>query len=276
MLARDILNLSLLPARVWKNRALLWQWTKRQLAMRYAGSYLGYFWTLATPLLMLAVYTFVFGVIFKARWQMLDPTRETTGSFAVILFCGMSMYNIFSEAVMGSTRCVIDNPNLVKKVIFPLELLPIAQTLSAVVMGQLWFALTLAGAIAIGIWPGPAILLFPLALFPLILFSLGLACFAAATTVYLRDFPHITGMALQILFFMTPIFYPESMVPEQFRFVIEYNPITWMVEQGRDLLLFNRIPNLWEIAKLWLVAIGVCQLGFVWFEKVKKGFADVI
>lgn len=276
MLARDILDISLLPLCLYKNRSLLRQWTKRQLAMRYTGSFLGYFWTLATPLLMLAVYTFVFGVIFQARWQMLDPSQETTGSFAVILFCGMAIFNIFSETVTGSARCVIDNPNLVKKVIFPLEILPIAQMLAAAIIGQLWFALTLAGSIAIGLIPGIFLFLFPLVLVPLLLLSLGCAFFVAATTVYLRDIPHLTGMILQILFFMTPIFYPESMVPKNLKFILDYNPLTLLVRQGREILLFNHLPPWPEMAKLWIFAIIVCQLGFVWFMKVKKGFADVI
>lgn len=276
MLIKTLLDPRILPLAIWRNRELLWQWTKRQMAIRYAGSFLGYFWTLATPLLMLAVYTFVFAIVFKARWSMLDPSQETTGGFAVILFCGMAMFTIFSESVLGSARCVIDNPNLVKKVIFPLELLPVAQTLAAAIIGQVWFALTLLGALAIGFRPGACLMLFPLALIPLLLFSLGMAFFVAAGTVYLRDMPHVAALAVQILVFMTPIFYPETMVPASLSFVLDLNPLAWLVSQARDLLLFNRMPSAASLAASWLAGLAFCQLGFVWFMKLRKGFADVL
>lgn len=266
----------LIPAYIWKYRGLLWQWTKRLLAMRHAGSLLGPVWNFATPLLMLAVYTFVFGIVFKARWQMLDTDLETTGSYAVILFCGMATFNIFAETISGSARCVIDNANLVKKVIFPLEILPAAQMLCAAITGQAWFLLVLCGALVAGIPMHASIFLFPVSLLPLMAFSLGIGWFVAATTVFLRDIPHLTAMLLQALFFMTPIFYPESLVPPSLLPIIELNPLTWLCRQVRGLLLFGSIPSLLELALTWLGCGVVCQLGFVWFMKVKKGFADVI
>lgn len=255
---------------------LIWQWTYRLLALRYTGSLLGPLWTLATPLLMLAVYTFVFGIVFQARWLMLDPSLDTTQSYAVILFCGMAMFQIFSETVMGSCRCIIDNPNLVKKVIFPLEILPIAQMLSATITGLAWFALVLLAAVCTGIPLSATVLLFPLILAPLMAFSLGIGWFVAATTVYLRDIPMAVGMALQALFFMTPIFYPETLVPARLLFILELNPLTWFCRQFRSVLLFNQIPSFEEICFTWLLTFICCQLGFIWFSKVKKGFADVL
>lgn len=271
-----LFNPTLIAADIYKNRALLFQWTKRLLAMRHAGSFLGPLWNLATPLFMLAVYTFVFGVVFKARWQMLSPDLDTTGSYAVVLFCGMATFNIFSETVMSSARCVIDNPNLVKKTVFPLEILPLSQMLSAAINGQLWFALVLCAAFFTGIPFSAAILLFPLVLFPLMALALGAGWFAAATSVFLRDIPHLAAMLMQALFFLTPIFYPESLVPKKLLFLLNFNPLAWLCRQARDLLLFGNIPPWTQIVLTWLFCAFVCQAGFVWFMKVKKGFADVL
>lgn len=271
-----LLNPLLIAARISKHKSLLAQWTKRLLAMRYAGSLLGPVWNLATPLLMLAVYTFVFGIVFKARWQMLDPDLDTTGSYAVILFCGMATFNIFAETITGSARCVVDNANLVKKVIFPLEILPFAQMLCAAISGQAWFLLVLCAALCAGLPLHPSILLFPLALVPLMALSSGAGWFVAATTVYLRDIPHLVAMLLQALFFMTPIFYPESLVPASLLPILELNPLTWLCRQTRSLLLFGTIPCWQELLLTWLACGAICQSGFIWFMKVKKGFADVL
>lgn len=276
MLLRQLLDPTLIPRSIWPHRQLLLQWTRRILAMRYAGSLLGPFWNLATPLFMLAVYTFVFGIVFKARWQMLNPELDTTGSYAVILFCGMAMFQIFSETVTTSCRCIVENVNLVKKVIFPLELLPFAQLLAATVTGLVWFGLVLLAALWAGLPVRPAAMLFPIALAPLMALSVGLGWFVAATTVYLRDVPLITGMAMQALFFMTPIFYPESLVPASLAFILDINPLTWICRQCRGLLLFDVIPPWRDILFTWIFCAAVCQTGFVWFVKVKKGFADVL
>lgn len=275
-LLASLFNPFLISINLYEHRSLLYEWTKRLLAMRYAGSFLGPFWNLATPLLMLAVYTFVFGIVFKTRWQMLDPTLETTQSYAVILFCGMATFNIFAETVNASSRCIIDNANLVKKVIFPLQLLPFAQMLATTISGLVWFLLVILAAVWAGITPTLTILLFPLALLPLMAFSLGVAWFVAATTVYLRDIPHLTAMLMQALFFMTPIFYPEALVPAKLLFILELNPLTWLCRQSRALLLFGIVPDWQEMALTWLFCFAICQLGYIWFMKVKKGFADVL
>lgn len=276
MLLRLLLDPTAIPRAVWPHRGLLLQWTRRLLAMRYTGSFLGPFWNLATPLFMLAVYTFVFSIVFQARWQMLDPELDATRGYAVILFCGMAMFQIFSETVAAGSRCIVDNANLVKKVIFPLELLPLAQMLAATVTGLIWFALVLCAAVCSGIGISATVLLFPLALLPLMAFSAGIGWFVAATTVYLRDIPLLAGMLLQALFFMTPIFYPASLVPASLAWLLDINPLAWLCGLCRDILLFNMVPPWRHLAGVWLFCGLVCQLGFVWFVKVKKGFADVI
>ncbi len=254
---------------------LLRQWTIRLLAARYRGSFLGYFWTFANPLLMLAVYTFVFGIVFKARWGDMLPV-DNTGSFAVIMFCGMTVFNIFSESVNAGARCVGDNANLVKKVIFPLQILPLAQLLSTTILSLAWFVLLLCGALWVGFSLSWTILLLPLILVPMMLLSLGLTCFAASATVYLRDTPHLVAVVTQVLFFMTPIFYPITLVPEKYRFLLYFNPITPIVEQSRAVLLYCQVPDWTRLAMLWLACGCIYALGIVWFQKTRKGFADVL
>lgn len=265
----------LLPFRIaLAHRGLLWRLALRQTAARYRGSVLGYLWSLSHPLLMLSVYTFVFGVVFKARWGT-NPD-DGAGYFSVIMFCGMAVFNIFSETVNGGARCVVDNPNFVKKVVFPLEVLPMVQLLSTAILGMVWFGLVVAGAFALGLRPTWTALLLPLLLGPLLLCSLGVAYFVAATTVYFRDMPHLTAIAIQVLFFMTPIFYPENLVPERLRILLRCNPLTILVGQVREILVFGHSPDWQACGLLWLLSFCVCQLGLVWFLQTKKGFADVL
>lgn len=276
MILKDLCNLAAIPGLIFSRRYLIWQWTARLLKIRHTGSILGPLWTLATPLFMLVVYTFVFGIVFGARWQMLDPNLETTGSYAVILFCGLAVFQVFSETVSGSCRCILDNPNLVKKVIFPLEILPVAQMLSAAISSLLWFLLVIIAALLSSFPISATILLFPLVFFPLLALSLGVGWFAAATSVYLRDFPHLITILLQALFFLTPIFYPESLVPKNLTIFLDLNPLAWICRQCRDLLLFGIIPRPAQILLTWLFCAIIAQLGHVWFIKVRRGFADVL
>lgn len=274
MTLMQLLNPLLLFKTVQAHRSLISHLARRQMAARYRGSALGYFWSLTHPLLMLGVYTFVFGVVFKARWG--TNMDDGTGSFAVIMFCGMAVFNIFSETVNGSAACVIGNPNFVKKVVFPLEILPLAQLLATTILGMIWFALVLGGALVLGMHISWTVVLLPFLLVPLMLCSLGVAYFVAATTVYFRDMPHLTGIAIQILFFLTPIFYPVSMVPEKLRIVLQFNPLSAIVTQTREILLFGRMPSWEACALLWILSLVICQLGLAWFLKTKKGFADVL
>lgn len=263
----------LLLENLYAHRRLIARMTRRQLAARYRGSMLGCFWSLSHPLMMLAVYTFVFGIVFRTRWGL---ETDSTGSFAVIMFCGMAVFNIFSETVNASARVVTDNANFVKKVVFPLEILPIVQLLSTLVLGMIWFGLVLAGALALGLPLSWTFLLLPFVLLPLALCTLGVSYFTASITVYCRDMPHLTGIATQILFFLTPVFYPAHLVPGSLRWVLHINPLTGFVTQAREVLLFGIVPD-WRVYVLLLaLSWTVCHVGLVWFLKTKKGFADVL
>ncbi len=259
---------------ILKNRDLLFQLVKRNIAVRYKGSVLGLFWSLAQPLMMLTVYTFVFSVIFKARWGI--DNSDSKAAFAIIMFCGMAVFNIFSESVTGSCSLITGNPNYVKKVIFPLEILPIAQVSAATVLGFIWFGLLLLGAIIFMKGLAWTMLLLPLVLIPLILLSCGLSFLAASLSVFFRDIQHLIVVIIQILFFMTPIFYPIQAIPEQYRWVMRINPLASIVEQARTVFLYGKMLDWTMYGTGLLISLAIFQLGLVWFIKTKKGFADVL
>ena len=257
------------------NFFLLKQLVRRNMEARYKGAILGMIWSIAQPLLLLSVYTFVFTFVFKSKFGI-PLEDERTGAFAIIMFCGMTVYNLFSESVSVCTTLIISNQNLVKKVIFPLELLPIAQVLSTMIFGLIWFLLLFFGAVFVLHSLSFTMLLLPLVVFPLLLISCGVGFFVSSLGVYLRDLPYAIVFLLQVLFFMTPIFYPVQAVPERFRLFLYLNPLTELVVQTRILFLYGGCPNWLYITILWLGSLILFHMGYLWFSKTKKGFADVL
>lgn len=272
----SLFDVLVLPRTILQNRSLVWQMTKRNVEMRYRGSMLGLVWSFVHPLMMLCVYTFVFSVVFKARWGVEVTGGSGKGAFAVIMFCGMAMFNLFSESINSSSLCVVGNPNFVKKVIFPLEILPFAQVCTTFFLGMAWFVLLFFGAWIILGSLSWTMLLLPVILLPLLVFTLGVTYFVASFGVYVRDTPYMIGVILQVLFFATPIFYPINAVPERFRIWLELNPLTVFIDQARSVFLYGQLPNWKFLGCAALVSIVVLQLGFFFFQRTKKGFADVL
>ena len=258
-----------------KERFLLGQLVRRNLESRYKGSFLGMIWSFAQPLLMLSVYTFVFTFVLKSKFGI-PLEEERTGAFAVIMFCGMTVFNIFSESIASCSVLIVGNQNFVKKVIFPLELLPIAQVISTMIFGLAWFLLLFVGVVVILRNVSVMMLLLPVMIVPLLLISCGCGFFVASLGVYIRDLPYVIGVLLQILFFMTPIFYPVKALPEKFRMVLYLNPLTEIVEQTRIIFLYGDKPNWLYIVILWVGSLILYHFGYLWFHKTKKGFADVL
>ncbi|QSH40369.1 ABC transporter permease [Lentisphaerota bacterium ZTH] len=256
------------------NFDLLLQLVKRNISSRYKGSTLGVLWGLVQPLMMLCVYTFVFSIIFKARWGI--NTDENKAAFAIIMLCGLAVFNIFTECVNGSCSLIINNPNYVKKVIFPLEILPVAFSLATTVLGLIWFFILFIGAAMLLNGLSWTMLLLPVTIIPLILTSCGLSLFVASLTVYLRDTPHFVGIITQMLFFMTPIIYPIEAVPEKYRWFLQFNPLSMIIEQTRCFFLYGKLPNFALCGVLFLISAVIFQLGLIWFIKTKRGFADVL
>jgi lipopolysaccharide transport system permease protein len=257
----------------WRNRDLIWALTKREVLGRYRGSVMGILWSFFNPLLMLGVYTFVFSTVFKARWA---GGSDSKTEFALLLFAGMLVFGIFSECVNRAPSLILSNPNYVKKVVFPLEILPIV-SLGAALFHLLVSLLVwvLFYIVAFGV-PQAGILLLPVALFPFAIFVLGLSWLLAALGVYLRDISQFVGVVVMALMFLSPIFYPLSALPEGYREVVALSPITVAVDQARKLMFWGNGID-WAAWSIYLaISLLVGWFGFAWFQKTRRGFADVI
>lgn len=275
--SKALINIAAPFRLVSENRELLRQLVKRNIYGRYRGTAGGLAWSVIQPLLMLAVYTFIFSVVFKARWGTL-PSGGLDGSysFAVIMFCGMTVFSVFSESITAAPMLIVNNPNYVKKVIFPIEILPIAQVVSSTIINFIWMMILFIGAVFLLKSLSWTMLLFPIIFIPFLFFTMGLSFFLASLGVYFRDLAHVTGIVVQILFLMTPIFYSMQMVPEKFQLILKLNPLTWIVEETRAVFLFKQLPNWDAVVVIAIVSFITFQLGYIWLNKTKKGFADVL
>jgi lipopolysaccharide transport system permease protein len=252
------------------HRYLLGQLIKRDVLLRYRGAYFGLLWIFLNPLIMLGIFSFVFGNIFQPRWAM-----ETNGiPYAFNLYCGLIAFNIFSETVGRAPAMVRGNPNYVKKIIFPLGLLPLVPLGAALIHGVfnmaiLGLALTWTGNL------NASLFLFPVLLLPLILVGMGLAWFLAAWGVFIKDMSQIVPIALQMLMFLSPVFYPVQAVPESLRPIYSLNPLSPVIGALRSTLSGTPIEWLsWSLA----LAVGLVLLilGYLFFNHSREEFADVL
>lgn len=260
-------------ASLWRNRELIKASTKREVLSRYRGSFLGLLWPFFNPLFMLAVFTFVFSVIFQARW---GGGSDSKIEFALLLFAGLIIFNLFAECINRAPSLILSNTNYVKKVVFPLDILPFVSLLSA-----LFHTL-----ISLGVWliayylffgvPHLTVLYLPLVLLPFCLFLMGLSWALASLGVYLRDVSQFIGVITTAIMFLSPIFYPASAFPENYRYILYVNPLTTVVELARDVMFWGKTPGTLILGGYWLVTLGIAWLGFAWFQKTRKGFADVL
>ncbi|AIV49366.1 ABC-2 type transporter family protein [Burkholderia pseudomallei TSV 48] len=249
--------------------------TKREVVGRYRGSVLGLAWSFFNPLLMLAVYSFVFSFVFKSRWGG-GAEDQGRAQFAMMLFVGMTIHGLFAECVNRAPSLILNNPSYVKKIVFPLEILPIVALLSAFFHTLVSLAVLLLGFALFKHFVFASALFLPIVLLPLMLMSLGVAWFLAATGVFVRDVGQITGLFTMVLMFLSPVFYPASALPEKYRFWLELNPLTLFIEQSRGILLEGRVPDFHPLGLAFLGGVAVACTGFKYFQLMRKGFADVL
>lgn len=267
-------NKNLFIFNIFKYKDLIKQTMFREVSIKYKGSYLGFIWSILNPLVMLLVYTFVFGVVFQSRWGVQVSTSKA--EFALTLFSGIITYTIFSEIVNRAPNLIVTNPNYVKKVIFPLEILSISNVGSVLIHSSISLGILILGMgifMHIFNW---TIIFYPIVILPLVMFSLGLSWLLSALGVYIRDMGYTCVILTQILFYMTPVFYPISSVPQSFQKVMYLNPITVIVESGRDVLMWGRMPNWTSLGAVGLVSFIMMILCYKFFMKTKSGFADVL
>lgn len=265
-----------LVAALARHSGLIRQMARRDAIGRYKGSMLGLAWSFFHPLLMLAVYTLVFGVIFRTRWGSGADAPNSSIDFALILFVGMIVHGLFAEVLNRAPGLILSNANYVRRVVFPLEILVPVSLLSALVHTGISVAvLALALLVHRGSIPATAALL-PVVLLPLLVLTLGLGWLLASLGVYVRDIGHVVGIVTTVLLFLSPMFYPVEAVPEAFRGAIHLNPLTLIMEQSREVLIWGRRPD-WAALGLYLLgAACVASAGYWWFQRTRKGFADVI
>lgn len=260
-------------ASLWRHRELIKASAKREVLGRYRGSALGLLWSLFNPIFMLAVYTIFFSVIFQARWGGGSGSKT---EFALVLFAGLLVFNLFAECINRAPGLILWNTNYVKKVVFPLEILPFVGLLSALFHTLISLAVWLfAYSIFFGI-PHLTVLYLPLVLLPFCLFLMGLSWALASLGVFLRDVSQFIGLLTTALMFLSPIFFPVTAFPEEYRYILYFNPLTTVVEQARDVLFWGKTPDFFMLGIYWVVTLGIAWLGFAWFQKTRKGFADVL
>jgi len=258
---------------LWYNRQLIGQMTQREVVGRYRGSIIGLAWSFFNPLLMLLIYTFVFSVIFKARWGV---SGESKADFAIILFVGMIVHGLFAECINRAPGLIISNVNYVKKVVFPLEILPWVAMGSALFYSMVSTAVPLVAQLILKHSLPWTSLFFPMVLLPLVFVSMGFAWFLAALGVFVRDIGQVTNIFTTILLFFSPVLYSVSSLPEKYRILLQLNPLTLIIEESRKVLVFRQLPDWSSLGSELAVSMIIAAVGFWWFQKMRKGFADVL
>lgn len=268
-------SLLALAKSLWRNRQLIVQMTKREVVGRYKGSAMGLVWSLFNPLFMLVIYTFVFSEIFKSRWGGVGGDDSKT-QFAVVLFVGMIVLSLFSEVVNRAPGLILSNVNYVKKVVFPLEILPVVSTGAALFHSLISLGVLLAAFVIFNGYLYWTVVLIPVILIPLVIVTLGLAWMLASLGVFLRDVSQTIVIFTTVLTFISPVFYPVTAVPEEFRPWLMANPLTFIIEQAREVLIWGHLPDGWGLGIYTLAASLVAWAGYFLFQKTRKGFADVL
>ena len=260
---------------LWRNRQLIVQMTKREVVGRYKGSAMGLAWSFFNPVFMLVVYTFVFSVIFKSRWGGVSGDESKT-QFAVVLFVGMIVYSLFSEVLGRAPGLILSNINYVKKVVFPLEILPVIAMGAGLFHSFISLSVLLAAfALFNGYLQWTAVFT-PLVLLPLVILTMGLAWMLAAIGVFLRDVGQTIGIILTVMMFLSPVFFPVTALPERFRPFMMANPLTFIIEQAREVLIWGHTPDWIGLGAYTAAALMIAWAGFALFQKTRKGFADVL
>lgn len=261
-------------ARLLAHRALVFQMVRREVAVRYRGSLLGGLWLIIQPLLVLAVYTFVFGIVLEARWPQEHVSDRQ--DFAFVLFAGLLVFWLLSDCIGRAPDLIVSHAPYVKSFVFPLEVLPF------VALGTALFQLSI-GVVVLFVsrlaWAGDlsvTAVFFPIVILPLMLFILGASWVLASIGVFARDIVPVVGLALTAAMFLSPIFYPASAIPEGARWIAALNPLAIVIDSARSVLLFGGMPDWRALSGMTVVGWITAWLGLAWFLKSRKAFADVL
>jgi lipopolysaccharide transport system permease protein len=252
---------------------LVSQLVRREFSTRYRGSMLGVLWAVVNPILTVLIFSFLFEIIFKARWGS-EP--NSPGDFAIIALVGMVVHGIFAESLGQAPNVILGRSSYVKRVVFPLEILPIVTVATALLNAAAAMTVVLAAYAILNGGIPLTVLLLPLVLVPFIFLVGGVVLFVSAVGVYLRDLSQIVNFLTMATLFLAPVFYPVSAVPENYRFLLYLNPLTFTIEQAREVALFGHLPDWSGLTIYSVIAFAFAWAGFWWFQRARKGFADVI
>lgn len=258
---------------LWRQRTLVYELTKRDIHGRYRGASFGMLWTLISPFLMLCIYTLAFGFIFNSRWPGGSGAR---GEFALVLFVALIVHGFFTECFARSPGLVLANPNFVKRVVFPLEILPWPMIGSALFHTVANVLVLLLMMLFVGYPLHATILLLPLVLLPLVLMMLGLGWLLASLGVYFRDIGQLTGVVGTAVLFLSSAFIPLQQLPPEYAQLFRLNPLTFFIDQARAVTLFGLLPDWFGLVLFTFAGIAVAWIGSLWFGRTRRGFADVI
>ncbi|KAB7780333.1 Teichoic acid translocation permease protein TagG [Xanthomonas sacchari] len=259
---------------LWNNRGIIWLLGARDVQSKYKGSFAGLLWAFINPLLMLLIYTFVFAVIFKARWQ--GQTGDSRTEFALVMFVGVIIHGLFAEVINRAPGIVLENTNYVTKVVFPLETLPVISLGSALFHGLASTCVLLASILIYSGGVHWQAVFFPLVLIPFLVMVIGIAWILAALGVFVRDLKQTTSFITTAMLFLSPVFYPQSSWPPQYQHLFALNPLTFIMEQSRKALIWGQVPDFTGLLIYLAIALVVASIGFAAFQKMRRGFADVL
>jgi lipopolysaccharide transport system permease protein len=247
--------------------------TRREILGRYKGSIIGLIWSFLNPVLMLGVYTFVFSYVFNARWGGVSESRI---EFALMVFAGLIVHSFFSDILNRAPSLILSNVNYVKKVVFPLEILPIVTLCTAGFHFLVSASVLLVAFILHAGYVHWTVFYLPIVLLPMTALALGVGWVLASLGVYLRDIGQITGLFTNVLLFLSPVFYPVGALPNFLQSWMLLNPLTLIIEQIRLVLIVGQAPE-WDRLLIYTGVVSiVIFVGFIWFQKTRRGFADVV
>lgn len=259
---------------IQKNKELIWQMTKREVIGQYKGSIMGLTWSFFKPMLLLSVYTFVFSFVFKARWGI--DVEESKAQFATVLFVGLIIHGLFAQIASVAPNLIVSNANYVKKVVFPLEVLPIVNMGAALFQSAISLAVLFIALILFNGYLHWTVLFFPIVLLPLLFVSLGFALGVSSIGVFIRDVEQPIEILVMILLFISGVFFPIDILPEAYRPWLMANPMAFIIDQAREIIIWGHLPDWFGLSLHLSVSLFILWIGFFWFQKTRKGFADVL
>jgi lipopolysaccharide transport system permease protein len=253
-------------------RRLLRTLIARDLRVKYRDTFIGFWWMLIQPLLMLSTYALVFGGIFGSRWQ----NKGTAWDFVLLLFCGLILFVMFSDTVNRTTTVIRSQPNFIKKVVFPLEILPIVILGSAIFSALINFTILFVLTLAINFSIQPTAIFLPLVIIPLLILLAGLAWGIASLSVFFPDLGQIITFLSSLLLFLSPVFFPLSAAPKLVQPFLMLNPISFPIEEARNVILLGYYPDWMGLAIYSIIACVIAFFGLWVFQRSRTAFADVV